>query len=328
MPPRLRMQMRIAPPFPIFSPVPLQRRSYADTAKVKRASGPRYQKKEEKDVEEMPSNWHQEIKTRLGKCIMFGCSRDQVQEIGTLLGEVAKEWRDLTAAAGGFIVDGNRGFVDQRLPPSEETTNRGYVSNFNHHQYIESSRLNWLTYFENLEPEHASQWRELLTSKRPSFILEAFRASYKFPLKYPDTVSAYHKIQYVPSEKDKTIYMSSIVISHKQKRVVASTRETAMLYRRQTQGKARVPPFMRDTFEKIWRQQEDGAKVAKDRIFEFLSRVRKFEEQTWDKKGAVEDTGAVESTGTVEDTGAAESTGAVDDTGTVDDTGAAENTGS
>ncbi|KAI1447100.1 hypothetical protein F5Y02DRAFT_416541 [Annulohypoxylon stygium] len=234
MPPRLRM--RIKPPSRVFSPVPLQRRSYTDSVEPEPTRGPRFKTQSEKESELIPSgHWYNDIKNRLGKCIMFGCSRGQAQKIGMLLGEVTKEWRDLTAASGGFLVHGNRGFTDQRLPFSE-----------------------------------TSGWA----------------------LKYPDTVSTYHKLQAVPSEKDKIIFMNGIVISHKQRRVVAATRETAILFDHFHNRKRIFPSFMLDVFEKLWRQQEDEAKAARERIYELIRSVRKFEKQTWDKEGAVEDMGS------------------------------------
>lgn len=284
--------MRIKPPSRVFSPVPLQRRSYTDSVEPEPTRGPRFKTQSEKESELIPSgHWYNDIKNRLGKCIMFGCSRGQAQKIGMLLGEVTKEWRDLTAASGGFLVHGNRGFTDQRLPFSE-TSGWGYISNSNIHPYVETSRYNWLTYFENLDPAHARDWRELLLPKGPSLVLQSFRASYKFALKYPDTVSTYHKLQAVPSEKDKIIFMNGIVISHKQRRVVAATRETAILFDHFHNRKRIFPSFMLDVFEKLWRQQEDEAKAARERIYELIRSVRKFEKQTWDKEGAVEDMGS------------------------------------
>ncbi|KAI0884160.1 uncharacterized protein GGS22DRAFT_19834 [Annulohypoxylon maeteangense] len=299
---------RIKRPSRQFSPAQRQRRSFArpdpaigyevrrlgpfdssSTANSSNEPTPPEPTKDENDL--IPSGyWVTEIKKRLGKCIMFGCSRGQARKIADVLQELTTEWRDLTAASAGFLTAGNSGFVDQKLAFGE-TASWGYISNANYFRFVESSRVNWLTHFASVDPKHANEWRELMMTRGPSLIMQSFRASYKFPLKFPDTVSAYHKLQTLPTAKDKLLFMNSIVISHKQMRVAAATRETAILYNHNIHQRIAIPPFMLNVFQDIWRQQEETEKRARQRIVELTRSIRKFEKQIWDKEGAVEDMG-------------------------------------
>ncbi|KAI1215155.1 uncharacterized protein F4807DRAFT_23472 [Annulohypoxylon truncatum] len=304
MPPRPRLK----PPSCNFSPAPLQRRSLVSLGPIASAQARRadpfnssntinspsraYSSESKKESELIPSgHWYNEIKERLGKCILFGCSRGQARKIASLLRDATTEWRDLIAGSAGFLTTGNSGFVDQKVAFGE-TASWGYINNANYHRYVESSRVNWLTHFATIDPRNGDQWRELMTSKGPSLIMQSYRASYKFPLKYPDTVSAFHKLQSLPTPKDKIIFMNCVIISHKQRRVVAATRETAILFNHKNNSKMQIPPFMLDVFQEVWRQQEEEEKRARARIFELIASIRKFEKQIWDKEGAVEDMGA------------------------------------
>lgn len=63
-------------------------------------------------IENKPLNakWLNSTKTRLGKCITFGLTTPQVQEAGSILKELATEWRQLVAGSEGFLTaEGRRG---------------------------------------------------------------------------------------------------------------------------------------------------------------------------------------------------------------------------
>jgi hypothetical protein len=63
-------------------------------------------------VETKPLNarWLNNTKSRLGRCITFGLTTPQVQEAGSVLKELATEWRELIAGSEGFLTaEGRRG---------------------------------------------------------------------------------------------------------------------------------------------------------------------------------------------------------------------------
>lgn len=47
--------------------------------------------------------WLSDVKSRIGKCIMFGIGHEQTQEAGSILQEIAGEWRELLAGSEGFL---------------------------------------------------------------------------------------------------------------------------------------------------------------------------------------------------------------------------------
>lgn len=61
------------------------------------------------------SRWYSDLKARLGKCIMFGCSREQARRAASVLQALATEWRTLTAGVEGFLTGGRRGLEGQQV---------------------------------------------------------------------------------------------------------------------------------------------------------------------------------------------------------------------
>ena len=51
----------------------------------------------------LPTRWLSDLKQRIGKCILFGLSQKQVDEVGDIMGTVAGNWRELLAGSEGFL---------------------------------------------------------------------------------------------------------------------------------------------------------------------------------------------------------------------------------
>ena len=56
-----------------------------------------------------PSRWITDLRSRIGKCIIFGCSNQQVSRASAVLRALATEWKDLLAGSEGFLSGGRRG---------------------------------------------------------------------------------------------------------------------------------------------------------------------------------------------------------------------------
>ncbi|KAL8952717.1 MAG: hypothetical protein Q9222_001366 [Ikaeria aurantiellina] len=56
----------------------------------------------------LSSRWLSDIKTRIGKCIIFGLQTAQVTEAGSILRTLTKDWRRLLAGSEGFLVGKSR----------------------------------------------------------------------------------------------------------------------------------------------------------------------------------------------------------------------------
>ena len=56
----------------------------------------------------MSPRWLSEVKHRIGKTIMFGLKPPQVQEAGSILEAMARDWRELVAGSEGFLTSPQR----------------------------------------------------------------------------------------------------------------------------------------------------------------------------------------------------------------------------
>ena len=52
----------------------------------------------------LPARWLTDIKSRIGKCIIFGLQPAQIDEAGSILRILARDWRELLAGTEGFLV--------------------------------------------------------------------------------------------------------------------------------------------------------------------------------------------------------------------------------
>lgn len=62
-----------------------------------------------------PTRWLADLRSRVGKCIMFGCSAEQILEAAVVARALATEWRRLTAGSEGYLTGGRRGLQDQKV---------------------------------------------------------------------------------------------------------------------------------------------------------------------------------------------------------------------
>ncbi|KAI1477601.1 thioesterase-like superfamily-domain-containing protein [Daldinia eschscholtzii] len=224
---------------------------------------------------------------------MFGLNYEQVKVASILLHTLSTEWRELTAGAEGFLTGGRRGLEDQRVVWGEMDS-FGHVNNTNYIRYAESARVNWITHFAAMDPENGARWKMLMTPKGTGLIMKSIKADYKFPMTYPDTVSAYHKLVFQPSETDMSLVLDCIILSHRHQRVAARTEEDVVIYDYVAAQKTRVPPFALDVFRDVCRRQEEAMVKARRQIWDLRKLVKWLEKSSWDRIGAVEDFGEIE----------------------------------
>ena len=68
------------------------------------------------DPHTLPTRWLSDLKKRVGKCIIFGLSNQQIDEAGEIMRTVARDWRDLVAGSEGFLtVSGRAGFEGREV---------------------------------------------------------------------------------------------------------------------------------------------------------------------------------------------------------------------
>lgn len=62
----------------------------------------------------LPPRWLSDIKQRIGKCIIFGLNQEQVDEAGSIMKIVARDWRELLAGSEGFLTGRGRAGCEGR----------------------------------------------------------------------------------------------------------------------------------------------------------------------------------------------------------------------
>ena len=61
----------------------------------------------------LSSRWLSDVKTRIGKCIMFGLKAHQIEEASSVLRIVATDWRELLVGSEGFLVGKGRAGLEK-----------------------------------------------------------------------------------------------------------------------------------------------------------------------------------------------------------------------
>ena len=56
----------------------------------------------------LPAHWLSDLKSRLGKCILFGLNAQQIEKAGRVAKTLAIEWRELVAGSEGFLIGRSR----------------------------------------------------------------------------------------------------------------------------------------------------------------------------------------------------------------------------
>lgn len=241
-----------------------------------------------------PSRWIAELRSRIGKVIIFGCDHGQVSRAAAVLKVLATEWRDLLAGSEGFLTGGRRG-LDRHQVAWGEMDSFGHVNNVNYYRYAETARVNWITNFAvHVDPAHRTEWAELMSPKATGLIMRSLKADFKFPMVYPDKISVYHKLRIRPEgdPAPSAFMLDCIVLSHEHRRIAARLEEDIVVYDYKKGQKTSMPGYMRDLFSETYSMQEEQMRKARTRIWGLLEAVERLEKETWDRKDAVEDLGA------------------------------------
>ncbi|THW01097.1 hypothetical protein D6D24_07664 [Aureobasidium pullulans] len=230
-------------------------------------------------TESLSPRWLADVKQRLGKCMTFGMEPEQVVRASAVLETVARDWRELVAGSEGFLTgEDRRGFYRHAVVWGEMDSM--------------SARVNWTRNFAvDIDPKHRKEWTELMTPKSLGLILRSITTNYKFPMKWPDHISVYHKLASEPTAETDSFILDVVIMSELQQRPAARCVEDIVVYDYQAGKKAPLLPFMVDAFRKTWKLQEEAKRVNSEKVRGLLKEVRALEQETWDREDAVEDMG-------------------------------------
>ncbi|TIA31581.1 hypothetical protein D6C78_08819 [Aureobasidium pullulans] len=244
-------------------------------------------------TESLSPRWLADVKQRLGKCMTFGMKPEQVVRASAVLETVARDWRELVAGSEGFLTgEDRRGFYRHAVVWGEMDSMTSHVNNVMYNRYAESARVNWTRNFAvDIDPKHRKEWTELMTPKSLGLILRSITTNYKFPMKWPDHISVYHKLASEPTAETDSFILDVVIMSELQQRPAARCVEDIVVYDYQAGKKAPLLPFMVDAFRKTWKLQEEAKRVNSEKVRGLLKEVRALEQETWDREDAVEDMG-------------------------------------
>lgn len=162
-----------------------------------------------------------------------------------------------------------------------------------YNRYAETGRIEWVQkYARHIDPAHAQEWNDLMTPKGDGLILRKITTEYKFPMRYPDHITVYHKLGIEPKSGTDAFPFEVVILSELHQRIAARVTEDCLLYNYRTGKKTPLQPFMVDVLQNTWQLQEEAKRVNSDRVRDLLNRTRKLEMDSWDNEGAVEDMGS------------------------------------
>ncbi|GAM82360.1 hypothetical protein ANO11243_003390 [Dothideomycetidae sp. 11243] len=264
--------------------------------------------------------WLSELPARIGKCLTFGTTEAQTRDATEVLRAVASDWRELMAGSEGFLTGSDRrGLYRQSVVwgdmdsmaifeslISDFSSTTGHVNNVVYNKWAESGRALWARrYATHLDRPNATAWKDVFTPRGQGLILRSIHTDFKFvrfprnfslkqyltfnqPMTFPDRVTVYHKLGTQPTTETDSFKLDVLILSERQRRPAARCVEDIVMYDYRRGAKATLPPYMLDAFRETWRLQEEARQVNGDRIRDLLDKVRRLEQQTWDRPDAVE----------------------------------------
>lgn len=82
-----------------------------------------------------------------------------------------------------------------------------------------------------------------------------------------------------------------LILTELHQRPAARCVEDIVVYDYQQGKKAPLKPFMVETFQQIWQEQEEARWRGNSKVKDILDRVSKLEKGSWDRDGAIEQVG-------------------------------------
>ena len=237
--------------------------------------------------------WLSDVKTRVGKCITFGLTGDQLEHARQILHQVAQDWRELLVGSEGFLASKYRCGLHRHAVNWGDMDTMGHVNNVQYVRYAESGRCGWIRNFAtHIDPGNRKRWLDMASAKGIGLIIRSIKVDYKFPMTWPDRVSVYHKFRSRPSETTDSLILDVLILSEARQRPAARAMEDIVMYDYRKGKKTALEPFMLEQFRKTFELQEEAKHTNSERVLKILEDVRALEQSSWDRPNAKEDFGS------------------------------------
>ncbi|KAI9786257.1 MAG: hypothetical protein M1835_003117 [Candelina submexicana] len=247
--------------------------------------------------------WLSELKSRIGKCLLFGLKPQQNKDAGEILNGIARDWRELVAGSEGFLTGKRRrglyrhGVVWGDMIEHISQLGRPPVANETRIDWVilgfyESARIKWAHNFANyIDPAHKNEWNELWTPHGEGLILRSIKIDYKFPMTWPDHITVYHKLRSLPSSSTNSFILDVLILSELHQRPVARCVEDIVVYDYKKVEKLPLRPFMVEEFRKTYAMQQEQRTECGKRIRDLVENVEQLEKGSWNREDSQEDFG-------------------------------------
>ncbi|KAI6374298.1 hypothetical protein MCOR25_003243 [Pyricularia grisea] len=247
--------------------------------------------------EDTNGRWYFQLRERIGKCIIFGLSEGQLARAVDLVAAMSAEWEKLVLHMGEYPTDQDG--LRNHAVPWGDMDSFGHVNNVRYSRYAETSRVNWITGFAQKDPSNAQCWKSLMTKQSIGLIMADIYIRFLSPVVYPDTLNAYHKVIKLPDgpgEGDaatrSSMTLGCVIMSKKQRRIVATVTEKVLFYDYRTEKKTDAPEFALEVLRRACSDAAGAMAEAAGRIQQFREAVERLEAESWNREDAVEDMGS------------------------------------
>lgn len=105
-------------------------------------------------------------------------------------------------------------------------------------------------------------------------------------------ITVLHKLRTKPATDADHFILDVLILSEVHRRPAARCVEDIVVYNYTKAKKSALPPFMIDKFRETFDLQEQAKEKNGERVQRLLDRVRRLEQESWDREGAVEDMGS------------------------------------
>lgn len=109
---------------------------------------------------------------------------------------------------------------------------------------------------------------------------------------YPDHITVYHKLGRELTADTEGFEFHVVILSELHQRPAARLVEDCVLYDYSQRKKTTFKPFMLEVLRETWKLQEEAKRVNGERVRGLSDRIRRLEQESWDREDAVEDMGS------------------------------------
>ena len=101
----------------------------------------------------------------------------------------------------------------------------------------------------------------------------------------------YHKLRSAPTAATDSFILDVLILSEKHQRAAARCVEDIVVYDYRRGRKSPLRDFMVEKFQETFQLQEEAKERNETKVRDLFHRVKRLEEESWDREGAVEDMG-------------------------------------